>query len=49
MDKYKLIESIDSFINVLGIIGVNTKESFKILAYPSKGFMKVKYHKNPKN
>ena len=46
MDKYKLIESIDTFINALGTIGVNTEESFTILAYPSnpKGFMKVKYY-----
>ena len=46
MDKYKLIESIDTFINALGTIGINTEESFTILAYPSnpKGFMKVKYY-----
>ena len=29
MDKYKLIESIDTFINALGTIGINiTEESF---------------------
>ena len=46
MEKYKLIESIDTFINKLGTIGINTGESFTILAYPSNpiGFMKVKYY-----
>lgn len=42
MDKYKLIESIDSFINVLGITGVNTKESFKIFSISFKRFYESK-------
>ena len=46
MDKYKLIESIDIFINALGTLGINTEESFTIFTYHSNpiGFMKVKYY-----
>ena len=46
MDKYKLIESIDIFINAVRTLGINTEESFTILAYHSNpiGFMKVKYY-----
>ena len=44
MDKYKLIESIDIFINALGTLGINIEESFTIFTYHSnpKGFMKIK-------
>ncbi len=46
MDKYKLIESIDIFINALRTLGINTEESFTIFTYHSNpiGFMKVKYY-----
>ena len=48
--EFNFSESIDTYINVLEIIGVNTKKSFKILACPSnpKVFMKVIYYEKSK-
>lgn len=48
-DKYKLIETIETYKNEVGAIGVNTNPNFTVIGFPiiqseQVGFIKVKYY-----
>ena len=45
-DKYKLIETIETFKNEIGAIGLNTDENFTVMGFPinPEGFLKVKFY-----
>ena len=46
MDKYKLIETIETYKNEVGCIGLNSDPNFTVMGYPisPEGFIKVKYY-----
>ena len=45
-DKYKLLETIETFKNEIGAIGINTDEKFTVMGFPinPEGFLNVKYY-----
>ena len=48
-DKYKLIETIETYKNEIGAIGVNANPNFTVIGFPiiqseQAGFIKVKYY-----
>ena len=45
-DKYKLIETIETFKNEIGAIGINTDPNFTVMGFPTnpEGFIKVKFY-----
>ena len=45
-DKYKLIETIETFKNEFGAMGINTDPNFTVIGFPvsSLGFIKVKFY-----
>jgi WD40 repeat protein len=45
-DKYKLTETIETFKNEVGAIGINTDQNFTVMGYPihPEGFIKVKFY-----
>jgi WD40 repeat protein len=45
-DKYKLIETIETFKNEIGAIGVNTDQNFTVMGFPvqPEGFIRVKFY-----
>ena len=45
-DKYKLIETLETFKNELGAIGINTDPNFTVMGFPinNEGFIKVKFY-----
>ena len=46
LDKYKLIETIETIKNEVGGIGINTDENFTVMGFPinPQGFIKVKLY-----
>ena len=50
MDKYKLIETIETVKNTVGCIGLNSDPNFTVMGYPisPEGFLKVKYYEKSK-
>ena len=45
-DKYKLLETLETFRNEIGTIGINTDQNFTVIGYPTfpEGFIKVKFY-----
>ena len=45
-DKYKLLETIETFKNEIGAIGINTDPNFTVMGFPinPEGFIKVKFY-----
>ena len=45
LDKFKLLETIETFKNEVGCIGLNSDLDFTVMGYPitPAGFLKVKY------
>ena len=45
-DKYKLIETIETYKNEIGVIGINTDQNFTVMGYPinPEGFIKIKFY-----
>lgn len=45
-EKFKLTETIETFKNEIGVIGINIDPSFTVMAYPTapEGFIKVNYY-----
>ena len=45
-DKYKLIESIETYKNEFGAMGINTDPNFTVIGFPisSLGFIRVKFY-----
>lgn len=45
-DKYKLIETLETFKNEIGAIGINTDQNFTVMGFPihPQGFIKVKFY-----
>ena len=50
MDKYKLIETIETVKNEVGCLGINSDPNFTVMGYPisPEGFLKVKYYEKSK-
>ena len=46
IDKFKLTETIETFKNEIGAIGINTDQNFTVMGFPinPEGFIKVKFY-----